>query len=339
MEKEEIRLLTGNQAEAEAQRQIKSRFFLTTYGRRPGSAAETLSRYASNRLFEGEIIFFSSAEKLLAFAIGAALAGASVSLNLTSEEIFSVFPLLRLVALNRLPLVMNVLASCEEEVSLIGRECSWLQVSAGCPQDVYLANLLVTVLTRNEEIRLPVMISRDEYFGSEFYEETLLLSNDHATRFLGKSLGEEWRDWWLAGEKGKWERSFARSLTKYRQYNQALKTFTGRVLEPVSYFGHPHPKALLVTLGAKSGEARAFLEKAGKDSSLGLLVINLYRPLPVNDLKEAIARCQRIGVWGGTPLFDDLKKVVEVLVPKPPLKLFCGREPQVFYEELLKNEA
>lgn len=353
MDGEKIKLLTGNQAVAEAQRQIKPHFFLSTYGQRPGSVTASLHQYANNHLFEGRLLSFSSFTELLSFACGAALPGLKVTLSVTHKELTSSLALLHLTALLRLPLVMNVingpllpLASAfgNQEAALSVRESGWLQIYTSSAQETYEANLLACKLAADEEVRLPIMIIRDEYLGSEFYEEVSLLKDNYAERFLGKIPG---------GEKTRlkeigyafWRRSLAqaseRSLVKYREHARALGTFTGNVLAPVGYYGSPQAGVVLITMGSKSGQARSLVEKLAKDKSLGVLVIRLFRPFPFREIRELLSKCFKVAVWesleelgGETPLFDDLWKLTAAMETRPPLKVFAGENPRDFFEKL-----
>lgn len=349
MNGEKIRLLTGNQAVAEAQRQIKPQFFLSTYGQRPGAVAETLSFYSRQHLFAGEIHSFPSLKELLSFACGAARTGERVNLSVTGQEAASCLSLLHLAAAWRLPLVMNVIngpllpgreSLGSQQAALAVSASGWLQIYTRSAQEVYAANLLACRLAEDEEVRLPVMVIRDEYFGSEFYEEVFVLEDTHAERFThaGSILGGK------PSSSLDLSRALARSLTKYRQHARALATFSGTFLAPAVYYGAARPEALLVTLGAKGNAARYFLEKEARQQNLGLLAIRLYRPFPDGEIRENLGKCLRVGVWESsedlgekTPLYKDLVLLTQEAEGRLKLKSFFGENPQIFYEELLKK--
>jgi pyruvate/2-oxoacid:ferredoxin oxidoreductase alpha subunit len=304
-------LLTGNHAFAWAARLARPKV-VPVYPITPQTPVlELITEFQAEGVFDAEIITPESEHSVMAACIPASLAGVRVFTATASQGLLLMHELLHYAAGARAPIVManinRTVASPwafwpDQTDSLAQRDTGWIQFYSESAQESLDTTLAAFRIA--ERVLIPAMISHDAFYVSHALEPVAIPAQELVDRFLPPYAPAHRLD---TGKVESWGNVVTQDM--FYRHRQEIESAMAQVpqladeidREWAELTGRSHGGALeryrcddarlvIVTMGSMCGTAREAvdaLRDAGE--AVGLLKVRLFRPLPVERLRAALA--------------------------------------------------
>jgi pyruvate ferredoxin oxidoreductase alpha subunit len=333
----EARLLTGGQAVAEAMRQIDPDV-VPVYPITPQTPIiQGFAAFVAQGRAHGELVDVESEHSAMSAAIGAALAGARTITATSSQGLALMAEVVYIAAAMRAPVVMAVgnralsgpiNIHCDHSDSMLIRDSGVIQLFAENAQEAYDLMLIATRLAEHPDVLLPVLVCQDGFTITHSAEPVALLDDDVAREFVGDyripnplldlsrpttqgpfAMPDYYFE--LRHQQGA---AMHAALAVFEQLAAELATLSGRryhAAEPYALDGAEH---VILCLGSSAGTVKDVVDELRDEGEpVGLLELRSFRPLPREDLREALETVRIVSVLdradspgGAPPLFADL---------------------------------
>lgn len=307
---ENTRLLNGNHAVAWGVR-LASPDVAPLYPITPQTPIlEKLIEFQSDNAFGAELLTPESEHSAMAAAIAASVTGARVFTATSSQGLLLMHELLHFAAGARTPIVMfNVNRTPaspwgfwpDQIDSLSQRDTGWIQLYCENPQDSL--DTVIQAFRIAETVNLPVMVNHDAFYVSHSVEPVSLPSEEMVQEFLPRQprkiqLGDEssrsmgapidQAAWNLTRREMDADMSRVEDLTA--QTGRDWAELTGRPSAPIETYRTEDARIVFVTMGSMAGTARIAVDRLRQNGiAAGLVKVRLFRPLPADALREALA--------------------------------------------------
>ncbi|MBN9463191.1 MAG: pyruvate ferredoxin oxidoreductase [Burkholderiales bacterium] len=307
---EETMLLTGNHAVAWAARLARPKV-APGYPITPQTPIlEKLTEFAAEGAFDAEIITPESEHSVMAACIAASLAGVRVFTATASQGMLLMHELLHYAAGARAPIVManvnRTVASPwafwpDQTDSLAQRDTGWIQFYSESAQESL--DTVIQAFRIAERVLVPVMVSHDAFYVSHALEPVRVPAQALVDAFLPpfdpphRIDPENVESWGNVVSQEMFNRhrrdlgeAMARVPAVALEADREWNRLTGRGWGIVERYRCEDARTVIVTMGSMCGTARDAVDamrEAGQP--VGLLKVRLYRPLPVEALRAALA--------------------------------------------------
>ena len=303
-------LLTGNHAVAWAAKLARPQV-VPLYPITPQTPIlEKLTEFHAEGEFPAEILTPESEHSVLAACIPASLAGARVFTATASQGLLLMHELLHYAAGARAPIVManvnRTVASPwafwpDQTDSLSQRDTGWIQFYSETPQESL--DTVIQAFRIAEQVQLPVMVNHDAFYVSHALEPVQVPSQALVDGYLppyapahrlSTEIGESWGNVvtqaMFCRHRQALEAAMAQALDAVQEADRAWGTLTRRSWGVLERYCCGGAQAVVVTMGSLCGTAREAVD-ALRDAghAVGLLKLRLFRPLPVQALRRALA--------------------------------------------------
>jgi pyruvate ferredoxin oxidoreductase alpha subunit len=333
----EARLLTGGQAVAEAMRQIDPDV-VPVYPITPQTPIiQGFAAFVAQGRAHGELVDVESEHSAMSAAIGAALAGARTITATSSQGLALMAEVAYIAAAMRAPIVMAVgnralsgpiNIHCDHSDSMLIRDSGVIQLFAENAQEAYDLMLIATRLAEHPDVLLPVLVCQDGFTITHSAEPVSLLDDDVVREFVGDyripnplldlsrpttqgpfAMPDYYFE--LRHQQGA---AMHAALPVFEQLAAELAALSGRryhAVEPYALGGAEH---VMLCLGSSAGTVKDVVDELRDEGEpVGLLELRSFRPLPREDLREALETVRIVSVLdradspgGAPPLFADL---------------------------------
>ncbi len=309
-------LLTGNHAFAWAAKLARPKV-APLYPITPQTPVlEKLTEFAAAGEFDAEIITPESEHSVMAACIPASLAGVRVFTATASQGLLLMHELLHYAAGARAPIVManinRTVASPwafwpDQTDSLAQRDTGWIQFYSESAQESLDTTLHAFRIA--ERVQLPAMVSHDAFYVSHALEPVAIPAQELVDRFLPAYAPEHRLD---TDKPECWGNVVSQDMFyRHRQDIEAAMQQVPALADEIDrewaqLTGRSHGGAIeryrcdgaqvvIVTMGSMCGTVRDAVD-ALRDTGepVGLLKLRLFRPLPVQALREALADVPQI---------------------------------------------
>jgi pyruvate/2-oxoacid:ferredoxin oxidoreductase alpha subunit len=304
-------LLTGNHAFAWAARLARPKV-VPLYPITPQTPVlELITEFQAEGVFDAEIITPESEHSVMAACIPASLAGVRVFTATASQGLLLMHELLHYAAGARAPIVManinRTVASPwafwpDQTDSLAQRDTGWIQFYTESAQESLDTTLHAFRIA--ERVGLPAMISHDAFYVSHALEPVTIPPQALVDDFLPPYAPAHRLD---TQHVESWGNVVSQDMFyRHRQDLEAAMAQVPQLADEIdgewaALTGRSHGGALeryrcdgasvvIVSMGSMCGTAREAtdaLREAGE--AVGLLKLRLFRPLPVQALRTALA--------------------------------------------------
>jgi pyruvate ferredoxin oxidoreductase alpha subunit len=316
--KQSIVAKTGNEAMAEAMRQINPDV-VAAYPITPATEiVQIFAAFVSDGLVKTEFVAVESEHSAMSACIGASAAGGRVITGTSSQGLALMAEMLYIAAGLRLPIVLadvnRALSSpinihCDHSDTMMVRDAGWIQIFSENAQEAY-DNMLQAVRIA-EKLQLPTIVTTDGFIISHGMERLEILDDATVKNYVGEYKPENYL---LNLEK-----PFtlgALDLQDYyfehrRQLAEAMQQADKVILEIGADFGQQFGRkygffdsyrlddaeVALVGLGSTCGTAKVAVDNLRKKGlKAGLLKLRMFRPFPKAELAAALSKIKVIGV-------------------------------------------
>lgn len=310
-------VLEGSHAVSEAVRLARAQV-ISAYPITPQThIVEQLSEYCANGTLDARFLRVESEHSALAALIGAASSGVRTFTATSSQGLALMHELLHWASGARLPIVMaevnramapgwNIWA--DQTDSLAQRDTGWIQLYCENGQEVL--DTTIQAFRLAEWVNLPVMVNLDAFFLSHTYEPVDVPDQKSVDRFLPPYKPRFQLD--LANPcafnqlappniymemRHNIQMAMDEALTFLEQMEEEFESILGRRHGAVEAIQCDDAEVILITSGTVTSTSRQVVaELREKGEKVGLLKIKLFRPFPVNMLRERTASASKVAV-------------------------------------------
>ena len=371
MAQKKVIALTGNQAAAEAMRQINfdiaAVYPISPQTELMGFFAE----YVANGEVDTEMIAVDGEHSAMAACIGAAAAGARVITASAGPGIAYMVENLYVASGMRLPIVLldvnRALSAplsihCDHADSMLTRDTSWISLFSENAQEAYHNIIMATKIS--EKALFPIIVNYDGYIVSHSIEDVEILDDETVRNFVGPSdihrIPYPLLDVKKPVTYGATAQPDYYTECKYQQHHDFLKVYD-IVREVFNEFGEiagvnydfieeyktDDAEYIGISMGSSFGTLKDVVDiLRAQGKKVGAIKIRLFRPFPVKELAEALSKAKGVAVLDradsfdgiGGPLFKDVSTAIMMSQNRPLIHNFIyglgGRE--VKEEDFLK---
>ena len=373
-----IKALTGDEAVAEAMKQINPDV-VPAYPITPQTEiAMTFAKFVSDGIVDTEMIRVESEHSAMSACVGASAAGARAMTATSSAGLALMWEIVGVASGLRLPIVMNVVnralsspinIHCDHSDSMGTRDLSWIQIYSETAQEAYEHTILAVRLAEHKKILLPVMVMQDGFITSHSLENVEVLEDSRIKKFIGEYKPYKplldiknpvtYGPLQLQNDYFEMKKQQADAMEHaYKIFLDIGKELTKITKRDYYYFEEyktKDAKAVIVVLNSTAGTAKAVIDRMREQGKkVGLLKIRLFRPFPYKEVANALKNLPVVCVLdrsesfgANAPLFSEIKNSLYSLNKKPKLQSCIfglgGRdiseeEIEKLFLDLLKNK-
>ena len=310
-------VLEGSHAVSEAVRLARAQV-ISAYPITPQThIVEQLSEYCANGTLDARFLRVESEHSALAALIGAASSGVRTFTATSSQGLALMHELLHWASGARLPIVMaqvnramapgwNIWA--DQTDSLSQRDTGWVQFYCENGQEVL--DTTIQAFRLAEWVNLPVMVNLDAFFLSHTYEPVDVPEQKSVDKFLPPYKPRFQLD--LANPcafnqlappniymemRHNIQMAMDETFTFFEQMEEEFESILGRRHGAMEAIQCDDAEVILVTSGTVTSTSRQVVaELREKGEKVGLLKIKLFRPFPMNLLREITKSARKVAV-------------------------------------------
>ena len=331
-------LLTGNHAVAYAVKLARPKV-VPVYPITPQTPIlEQITEFLASGEMTAEVMTMESEHSAMSAAVTASLTGARVFTATASQGLLLMHEMLHWAAGARTPIVMaNVNRTVgspwgfwpDQTDSLAQRDTGWIQFYCENGQESH--DTIFQAFRVAEQVLIPAMVIHEAFYVSHAMEAINIASQDQVDRYLPayhplhrldptkpESIGNTVGQAVFQNHRHDMGDAMDRALEVARQADLEWKAMTGKGYGIVEQYRHEGAEFLIVTMGSMTGTARDAVDEL-RDEGLpvGLLKIRLFRPFPLEDVREAVRGVPKIMVLDrnfapgtGGVLFQEIKSAL-----------------------------
>ena len=318
MPKVNIVARTGNEAMAEAMRQINPDV-VAAYPITPATEiVQIFAGYVADGLVDTEFVPVESEHSAMSACIGASAAGGRTMTGTSSQGLALMAEMLYIASGLRLPIVLadvnRALSSpinihCDHSDTMMVRDAGWIQIFSENAQEAY--DNMIQAIKIAEKASLPVIVTTDGFIISHGMERVDIFDDKDVKDFVGVRKPEHYL---LNFEKP--ITLGALDLQDYyfehrRQLAEAMKDSKNIILDVAkefkSKFGRSYDlfeayklddaDCAIIVMGSTAGTTKVVVDKLReKGVKAGLLKPRVFRPFPKNEIADAIKNVKAVAV-------------------------------------------
>ncbi len=331
--------LTGNQAAAEAMRQINfdiaAVYPISPQTELMGFFAE----YVANGEVDTEMIAVDGEHSAMATCIGAAAAGARTITASAGPGIAYMVENLYVASGLRVPIVLldvnRALSAplsihCDHADSMLTRDTSWISIFCENAQEAY--HSIIMSVKISEKAMFPIIVNYDGYIVSHSIEDVEILDDETVKNFVGPSdihrIPHPLLDIKNPVTYGATAQPDYYTECKYQQHVDFLKVYdivrevfeefgqiAGRKYDFIEEYKIEDADYIGISMGSSFGTLKDTVDTLrAQGKKVGALKVRLYRPFPVKEIAKALSNAKGVAVLDradsfdgiGGPLFKDI---------------------------------
>ena len=343
--------LTGDQAVAEAMRQIEPDV-VAAYPITPQTEiVMNFSQFVADGKVATELIAVESEHSAMSACVGSAASGARTMTATSANGLALMWEIVYIAASTRLPIVMPVVnralsapinIHCDHSDTMGARDSGWIQVYSENAREVYENTIVAVKIAEHKKILLPAMVCQDGFITSHAVEGIEVFPDDKVKKFIGEYVSEhslldvdnpvtygplDLQDYYF--EHKRQEAEAMKNALKFipevlAEFN---KTFN-RNHDLIEEYKLNDAEIAIVVLSSTAGTAKVVVDKLRKEGKkVGLLRPRFFRPFPKERIVKALSHLKAIAVMDrsdsfsgeGGPLFSEIKAALYESDKKPPV--------------------
>jgi pyruvate ferredoxin oxidoreductase alpha subunit len=359
--KQKMMALAGDQAVAYAAKQSDVDV-VAAYPITPQTIiVEKFSEYVANGEVETEFVCVESEHSAMAASISASATGAraftataSAGLALMHEMLFVASgcrtPVVMAVANRALSAPLNIHGDHSD--SMAQRDSGWIQQYAENAQEAYDSIIQAFRIAENLDVLLPVMVGLDGFTLSHTLENVETLPDETVKKFVGvrkfpnvlthegktapfrldpanpMTMGPIALQNYYFEFKMQQEEAMKKAITVIQQVNSEYAAISGRsygngLIEP---YNLEDAEVAAICLGSTAGTMKTVVDELRKEGvKAGLLRLRTFRPLPVEEIRSALANVKAVAVMdkcisfggNGGPVFHEVRHMLYETINRP----------------------
>lgn len=337
-EQKRLVALSGNEAQAEAMRQINPHV-VAAYPITPQTEiVMQFAQFVADGKVDTEFIPVESEHSAMSACIGAAAAGVRAMTATSSQGLALMWELLYVAAGMRLPIVMAVVTRalsanlnihCDHSDIMGARDSGWIQLFCEDPQEAY--DSLIQAVVIAERARLPVMVATDGFIVSHSVHPVTIYPDEVVQEFIGEphppyslldvqhpiTVGPlDLPDFYMEHKRQQTEAMRQAKDVIVQVGNEFAAFFGTKVYGLLETDGMDDAEIAVIALGSTCGTAREVVKRLREQGiKAGSVKIRAFRPFPTDELVQALSGTRAVAVLDrsdslsgcGGPLFAEVK--------------------------------
>ena len=303
-------LLTGNHAVAWGARMSRPDF-MACYPITPQTPIlEKLTDFQMKGELDAEILTPESEHSAMAACISASMAGVRVFTATSCQGLLLMHEKLHYAAGLRAPIVMvnvnRTVASPwgfwpDQTDSVSQRDTGWIQLYSESGQESL--DTVVQAFRIAERVSNPVMINQDAFYVSHALEPVEVPAQETVDQYLpayepqqfldterGESIGNVVSPEVFCQHRKNMGQSMQLAIAATQEADADWERLVGRGYGVIEAYHCEDAELVIVTMGSMCGTVRAAVnEMRSRGRAVGLLKVRLFRPLPAEALRDALA--------------------------------------------------
>ncbi|MBI5123813.1 MAG: pyruvate ferredoxin oxidoreductase [Candidatus Omnitrophica bacterium] len=318
MAKTNIVARTGNEAMAEAMRQINPDV-VAAYPITPATEiVQIFAGYVADGVVDTEFVPVESEHSAMSACIGASAAGGRAMTGTSSQGLALMAEMLYIAAGLRLPIVLadvnRALSSplnihCDHSDTMMVRDSGWIQIFSENAQEAY--DNMIQAVTIAEKAGLPTMVTTDGFIISHGMERIEIIDDKEVKDFIGTRQPEHYL---LNIEKPvtlgaldlpdyyfEHRRQLAEAMKESRavilDVAKAFKDRFGRSYSLFEAYKLDDADLAIVVMGSTAGTAKVVVDNLRqKGIKAGILKPRVFRPFPKDEIAGALKNVKAVAV-------------------------------------------
>lgn len=345
----EVVARTGNEAMAEAMRQINPDV-VAAYPITPATEiVQIFSSYVADGLVDTEYIAVESEHSAMSACVGASAAGTRVMTGTSSQGLMLMGEILYVAAGMRLPIVMAdvnraisapVNIHCDHSDTMSCRDAGWIQIFSENSQEAYDNMIQAVRIAEHPDVTLPAMATTDGFIISHGMEAMNLIPDEEVKKFVGKykpahpllnvdqpiTAGAlDFTDYYFEHRRQIAE-GMANASKVITQIGREFGDKFGRYYDLIEQYQMDDAEVAIVCLGSTAGTVRAAIDNLRKQGiKAGLVKIRVFRPFPAEQIVNALRNVKAVAVMDrsdglanfGGPVFNEVRSALYDLPTRP----------------------
>ena len=278
---------------------------------------EKISEFQARGEMEVELMTAESEHSAMSACITASLTGVRVFTATASQGLMLMHEMLHYASGARTPIVMaNVNRTIgspwgfwpDQTDSLAQRDTGWIQYY--CEQGQESLDTVLQAYRVAEQVLLPAMVIHEAFYVSHAIEVVEVPSQGIADRYLppfdpphrlDPEIGESWGNTVNQDMFHRHRRDLGLAMDRVpalaREADAEYEKLTGRGYGIIEQYRCDGAELVIATMGSMAGTAREAVDQlrsAGVEA--GLLKVKLFRPFPVEDVRQALQGVPKVMV-------------------------------------------
>jgi pyruvate ferredoxin oxidoreductase alpha subunit len=342
--------LTGDQAAAEAMRQIEPDV-VAAYPITPQTEiVMTFSQFVADGKVSTEMIPVESEHSAMSACVGSAAAGARTMTATSANGLALMWEIVYIAASTRLPIVMPVVnralsgpinIHCDHSDTMGARDSGWIQVYAENAQEAYEDVIMAVRIAEHKDILLPVMVCQDGFITSHSVEGIEIFDDSKVKKFVGEYEAKnslldvdnpvtygplDLQDFYFEHKR---QQSYAmeKALDIIPEVLSEFNKEFGRKHDLIEEYKLSDAEIAIVVLSSTAGTTKSVVDNLReRGMKVGLLRPRFFRPFPRERIVKALSNIKAVAIMDrsdsfsaeGGPLFSEIKSALYD-APKKPL--------------------
>ena len=313
------KVFTANRAVAEAVKLAKPQV-VPVYPITPQTTiSEYLAQFVADGDLKAEYIRVESEHSAISAALGASGAGVRVFTATSSQGLALMHEILFATAGMRSPIVMvdaNRALSAplsiwnDQQDTISERDSGWLQIYAENAQEALDSVLIAYRVAEDRDVLLPCMVCIDGYFLTHTVEPLDVPNQEEVDQFLKPyqpyafldpekpmSIGTFTDPEYYMEARYAIEEAMEKSKEVLTKANKEFAEIFGRKYDLVEKYKCDDAETIIVAMGSVCGTIKDVIDSLRSEGEkVGLLKLRVFRPFPVDELKEVLEKASQVAV-------------------------------------------
>ena len=351
----EILAVTGNEAVAEAMRQIDPDV-VCAYPITPQTEVVQLyAQMVADGKVTSEFVTVESEHSAMSAVIGSAAGGARTMTATSSQGFALMWEVLYIAASYRLPIVMTTVnralsgpinIHCDHSDTMGGRDTGWIQLYGENHQEAYDNCIQAIRIAEHMDVRTPAMQMYDGYVFSGAIGPLQMLTDEKVRQFIGPyrainpmldtrhpvTVGPfDGLHGWYFEHKVAQNRAMDRALTVIQDVADEYAELSGRQYGLLDPYRLDDAEIAIVVVGSTAGTTRSTVDKLrARGVKAGMVRVRAFRPFPHAAFAKALEHVKVVGVMDradsfgaqGGPVFLEIRAALYDSDPRPQILPF-----------------
>jgi pyruvate ferredoxin oxidoreductase alpha subunit len=334
-----VAALTGNEAVAEAMRQIDPDV-VAAYPITPQT--ELMHAFAdsvANGKVSTEFVLVESEHSAMSATVGASAAGARAMTATSSQGLALMWEVIQIASSLRLPIVMPVVnralsgpinIHCDHSDTMGCRDSGWIQIFSENSQEAYDHTLIALRVAEHPRILLPVMVTLDGFILSHTMERVEIIDDEVVKKYIGEyhpdhplldiknpvTVGPlDLQDYYFEHKRQEAEAQVSAAELIPSLFKE-FAAVSSRDYDVIEEFEMEDAEMAIVVLGSTAGTVKTVTEELRREGKkVGVVKIRVFRPFPRGELVRTLRKVKTIAVLdrsiafgsAGGPVFDEIR--------------------------------
>ncbi len=318
MAKTNIVAKTGNEAMAEAMRQINPDV-VAAYPITPATEiVQIFAGFVADGLVDTEFVPVESEHSAMSACIGSSAAGGRTITSTSSQGLALMAEMLYIASGLRLPIVLadvnRTLSGplnihCDHSDTMMVKESGWIQIFSENAQEAY--DNMIQAVRIAESSRVPVIVTTDGFIISHGMERIELLDDSEVKKFVGEYKPEyhllnfekvttigalDLPDYYFEHKRQQIE-AMKNSKPIITDIGKEFGKVSGRTYGFFEEYKMNDAEAAIVAMGSTAGTSKVAVDDLRRDGlKVGLLKPRVFRPFPKDEIANALKGLKAVGV-------------------------------------------